>query len=220
VDLIVTSHGRLYRAADGKVLADQMPEMVASPAAHGDRLFMATGIVHGTEGKLSAYGYQLTLTGPDTVKAERLWETKVGGRAGMWTGPTWLDGRLYYSYPQNVLVLDAATGELVANHVPNAFNFTGSHATNTVAAGGYVFAGNCYARGLVLAAGQASKPLACNQLRTDLYRDHALLPVPELKAKWWSRDCFPTWAFIAATPFFTGRRMYVRTYEYLYCIGE
>ena len=138
----------------------------------------------------------------------------------MWTGPTCLDGLLYYAYPQNVLVLAAKTGELVVNHVPNAFGYTSSHAINTVASGGHVFTGNCYCRGLVIKPGKDGKPIACNQLTSDLYRDHALLPVEELKKKYWDRDCFPTWGFTASTPFFAGDRMIVRSYERLYCIRD
>ena len=141
-DLIITSHGRIYRASDGKIMTENLPEVVASPAVDGNLVFLSSGGVHGTTGKVKALAYRMTLSEDgEALSLECVWETPLGGRAGMWTGPTCLGGLLYYAYPQNVLVLKASTGELVASHVPNEFDYSGSHAINTVTAGGYVFTG-------------------------------------------------------------------------------
>ena len=37
-------------------MAKGLPQMVASPVAHGNKLFMASGVVHGTTGKVRAWG--------------------------------------------------------------------------------------------------------------------------------------------------------------------
>ena len=106
------------------------------------------------------------------------------------------------------------------DHKKNRFGFTGSHAPNTVVAGRYFYAGNAIGRTLVVELGREGKPVALNRLTTELHRDHVLATVEQMKKKWWDRDCYPAWSFQSATPFFKGDRVYVRTYEHLYCIGR
>jgi hypothetical protein len=137
----------------------------------------------------------------------------------MWTGPACHEGLLYYSYPQSLFVLDAETGEHVVDHKKNRFGYTGSHAPNTVVAGGYFFAGNAIGQTLVVETGREGRPVALNQLVSELHRDHVLAPLEEIRRRWWDRGLYPMWSFQSATPFFRGDRMYVRTYEHLYCIG-
>jgi outer membrane protein assembly factor BamB len=218
-DILVTTHGALYRLRDGKIVATGLSEQVGAPTAFGDRLFLNTGIVHGTESKLHAFGHRLAWDGTDAVRVERLWSTPVSGRAGIWVGPVFHDGLLYFSYPQNVAVLDAAAGQPVIRHVPNEFAFTGSHAPNNVIAGNHLFAGNCHGQTLVVETGRAGKPVACNVICSDLWRDHVLLDPEELEKRYWSRDLFPAHAFTASTPFFAGRHVYLRSYEALYGIA-
>jgi len=220
VDLIVTSHGRIYRAADGKVVAEGLPEMVSMPAAQGDVVFYNTGIVHGTEDKLNAMAYRLAWQTTDRLKCEKIWSTPLPGRAGMWVGPLWHDGLLHYSYPQVVCTLDAQDGAVLAKHVPNEYGFTGSHAANTVGAGGNIYMSNCLGQTLVLSAGREGRLRACNRLGSELHRDHVLLTPEELRRKYWEKDLYPTYAYLASHPFFVGDRLYLRTYEALYAIGK
>jgi len=217
---VVTSHGRIYRAADGVIMTEKLPHLVASPVVAGDLIVIARGGVHGTTGKVKAEALRARLDeAGEKITLMPIWQAPLGGRAGMWTGPALHDGILYYGYPQNVLSLDLMTGKLVKNYVPNKFGYGSSHATNPSVAGGYYFTGNCYGQTLAVKAGPDGEAVALNQLHSELYRDHALEPVEILRRKWWNRGLFPTWGFSQSTPAFAGNRIFIRTYEALYCIG-
>jgi outer membrane protein assembly factor BamB len=220
VDLVVTSHGRIYRLADGAIVAEGLPEAVATPAAHGDKLFLCNGLVHGTGGKLRAFGYTMRWDTPDKLQVKQDWVAKVGGHAGLWTGPVYHEGLLYFGYVRNIFVLDAATGKEVVNHVPNDFGYASSHAVNPAVAGDYFFTGDALGRILVVETGREGKPEALNFLTSDLHRDDLLQSVDYMKKQWWSKDWYPGANYLANTPFFKGERVYIRTHEHLFCIGK
>lgn len=147
-------------------------------------------------GDAAASAFKLSAGENGGVKAEKLWSTYVGSfRVVAYSSPQLLDGLLYGIKQDNTLfVFDAASGKILNGEGKGAKLDQlgkGIDYASVTLAGKYLYLGSDNGTIVVLRPGQSPEVVATNKL-----------------------DGFRT------TPIFEGKRMYLRTYKYLYCIGQ
>jgi hypothetical protein len=195
-DLVVTPGGELLRASDGKAAAGGLHALwYTGPVVDGDRLFFL--------------GSQNAEYGPDTHTATRAFRLASGAApAPLWSGQ--LPGLRYYATPLvdgdlvhlaaengDLLTIDARTGTLVSRLPP------GAPASGTTVTSGTVFASPVI----------AGDHLFVNYDHSGLMLVYRRGATPTLVAK---NEFEP----VLATPYFSGKRMYVRSSAALSCIEE
>jgi len=148
-------------------------------------------LYYGTYYEGPARAVRLVSAGEDAVKLEKLWERGLAAGGGFIASPVLHQGLLYSASTQGFLdVLDASTGAAVYRERLNI----GSVWASVTAAGDYVYISGTSGTTLVLAPGRTYREVARNQLETR--------------------------GDLGSSPVFTGRRLFLRTWEHLYCIGR
>lgn len=177
--VVVSPAGAVLRVADGKVLLKDgaLSSSECSPV-------LRDGVLYAVPG--GARAVRLLPKDADTVKLEKLWQSKTaGGRRT--PSPVLHDGLLYGATTDGILeVFDAATGEQVYRERLSIGNLYSS----VTAAGGHLYVSSTKGVTVVLAPGREYREVARNTLEG-----------------------------FGSSPVFSGRRMFVRTRQHLYCIG-
>jgi outer membrane protein assembly factor BamB len=190
VDVLAMPSGQIVRVADGAILAGDL-----------GGLKFASPIVQ--DGKVyliqaGSSGQQLTIAAPDKWEAKRVWEQEIEGT--YYASPVWDDGRIYaVSNECSFSILDAKDGKILATQdlvFPNAGGNPDADAANMYpslsVAGNRVYVFDDQGDALVLEPGARYRELKRNHLGSG----HG------------------------GAPAFDGRRIYIRSGESLYCVGE
>jgi len=192
--VVVTAHGEMARVRDGKVLAKHK---LARPWPKGDSVVtpvLQDGVVYLTEAA-TVVAVKLPAQAPETtIDAKDLWlwqrDVKQGGE--FFKGSPVVDHGLVYEFPGlgNVLTVLNATTGEIVYEKEIQAKLNGCYPSLTLA-GTYMFAGGESGTMVVFEVGREYKPVSVNTLEA-----------------------------FRATPIFSGKRMYLRGLQNLYCIGE
>ena len=217
-ELVVMPYGSVYRASDGKLVAEgatcngQLTAVVHGNVVYsawdesmsgegppkfltkkGERRLMAARLKPGEDGKLVV---------------EKLWETEE--RPGNYSSPVYHDGLVYNKVDAGknqfqVVAFDAATGEVVYKSPPRpVFKGTDPHPC-MAQAGPYIYGGFDSGQMWVFKPGREFQEVATNTLAKG-----------GLGASLGQEDHDQ----MIGAPLFVGSRMYIRTHKFLWCIGE
>jgi outer membrane protein assembly factor BamB len=226
-DVLIVSPGQVLRLADGKVLTPNasMPNLKYCGSTHDGRSVVYCYSWENNKGHYSdspAYtktivigNYALTavglsLDGLDAAKTKVVFD--VPHQNSNTGGLVYRDGLLFGCLGDALKVWDARTG----TEVKSVATGVGAPAHHVVAAGDYVYVLNKTGRCAVLKFDKTAAPAAVN----------TLIPAPHEGQKLEQQACQSgkkDWdyePFTASLPFFEGSRMYIRSQDYLYCIGE
>jgi hypothetical protein len=191
--------GKVFRAGDGKLLLDSVANhQTGRPQGiSGNILVIANGACDGGNGRPVTYpkglvAVRITAESEDSAKAQLLWSREdIGGYAL----PTIHDGVVYVQ-KDGIQVLDLMTGKTLAKVVlPRGTSV--NHMFSV--AGGHLFGfegdGSC----VITTLGKDAKLVGVNRL---------------------GRGKGHGWFNQGSQPFFSGNRMFVRSYTDVYCIGD
>jgi outer membrane protein assembly factor BamB len=191
-ELVILPRGDIFRAADGKKLASGAGVNVyQSSVVQGDVVYsMRDDPFSEEDGSAKMMAVRLKFSPEGGLVTEKLWESAA--KSG-YSSPVCSDGLIYTSKNKvGVMALDAATGAQV---YAARLNWGGGENYPCVArAGPYLYVPSQNGRIVVLQPGREFKELAMNDLTGP--GDQLVGPL-----------------------FFSGRRLYVRTHKFLYCIG-
>jgi outer membrane protein assembly factor BamB len=209
-DVVVTAWGDALRLGDGTLLATGVGYAPngASPVAVGDTVYFINGAnpggrVPGVRNTIEAV--RLKPAGHDRVTLEAVWKKPFANKTSV--SPVVHDGLLYHIRGNALVVRDARTGELLGPGVRVEHDYP-----SPCLAGRYVVVSDSAGHFTVVRAGRNLEMVARNVLETDPLRGAKLEQRRQLSGKL-------AWRFMLATPFFDGGRMFVRSYDNLYCIG-
>lgn len=226
VDAVFLSSGELVRVSDGKVLTDNVGSFaaaVAPIALGGDTIFgvngMSGGAYHIQPGRRftekGGVAVRFRLTGPDTAEAQQVWFNRKAGEYEMI--PVFHRDLLFMN--RIPLAFDAATGELRAT--PDRGR-TGQYRTSEslCIAGGHIFALNNTGKCAVYKADESLAIVALNDLDETApiegrKREQIIAQTGKDGPESWY-----AWQFGRTSPFFSGNRIFIRSFDYLYCIGD
>jgi hypothetical protein len=225
VDVLIVSPGHVLRLAHGKVLVPnpKMPNMTPCGSTHDGRSTVYCFSWENNQGHypdsplrpkditvdnygLAAIG--LRLDGRDAAESSVVFSLPL--KTGLATGGLlYRDGLLIGNLGSQLKVWDARTGAEIASAGTGA-----GKAHHIVAAGDYVYVlakdGKC----AVLKFDRTAACVAVNALSPAPHEGRKL----EQQACQSARKDWGAYPFTASVPFFEGRRMYVRSQDYLYCI--
>ena len=206
-DYLVSGHKRIYRVRDGEVVAEGLPASYGSPLVRGDRIYYALyGRHRSTDGK-TLYAHQVRPGAKGKLEIERLWA--LNGPT-TWVGLAEHEGRLYC----DGWVLDAAAGASRA-HLKTGMAF-GAH---PVVAGGLLFSMNHGGRTHVVRLGETPAVVGAGQVvNAWALKRGSGMPAGWTLTDWWNRGGYGLAAVAIGTPFFQGRRMYIRSADAVHCI--
>ena len=228
VDLIVLAQGRVLRASDGKVLNEDVigenGTRIGATAISGDQAFFnwcTTTDGRRDENFIDAYRFS---HGPGGFSAKRLWKAAVPHCDRV--GATFWDGMIYTAVNSYYAVnaSDGTVTQILTDLSQKHQNIDGN--TPPSVAGGRAYWVQSTGRINMSSLGKDAKTLGTCALvddaRTDFEKTRqGALPLDEYLKKYGrDKDRFPTVFTLCGGPFFQGNRMYLRTTEYLYCIGS
>lgn len=190
VEVVITPAGDCVRVSDGKVLAKDIATLTYTSPLVRD------GVVYFAGSWATAF--RLPGEAAEGMEFEELWEAELGG--DIFSSPVLHDGILYAVDNEGMLrALDAEDGEVIYEkhlEIPSAGPPPGMPAANIyaslTAAGGRLFLGNDAGDWLVLAPGRGYKETSVNSFEEGT----------------------------GASPFFDGKRLFLRAGEDIYCIGS
>ena len=200
VTAVLTAFGDLVRVEDGKVLASEIGWMAhcMSPIAVGDTAYFSNGQegggYHGGKRNVDngcVMAVRFTAKSPDVVEKETLWTTKVRVTGS----PVYHDNRVFFGQA----ALDAQTGQAVKGVGRQRNWIRVGHVM--AKAGPYLFHLAQDGRCLVTTADKDMKIVGSNELD----------PRDRRGRGFWNQG---------AQPFFSGNRMFLRSYKNVYCIGD
>lgn len=221
-DLVCTASGAVVRLSDGKLLTANVGNFGRSSgpiAIADDAIFAFNGSTGKTyipqKGRVLAkdegsLAIRFRWAGPGRLEPEMLWHNdRAQTEMAL---PVFHDGMVYIG--RRARLLDPRTGEL-GKSASGPSTFQG-----LVVAGGHVFAQNKQGECGVYKTGTL-ETVAMNELdpvmeplegekRDQVIEQSGIADV----AKWHG------WNFSPALPFFTGNRMFLRSHDALYCIGD
>jgi outer membrane protein assembly factor BamB len=216
-ELVVMPYGKVYRASDGKLMADGATcNGQLTAVVHGDVVYSAwdeSFSGEGPPGFLTKKGdrrlmaARLKPNADGTIVAERLWETEE--RPGSYSSPVYHDGLIYNKVDAGknqfqVVAFDAATGQVVYKSTPRAvFKGTDPHPCMALA-GPYIYGGFDSGQMWVFKPGREFQEVAFNTLAKG-----------GLGASLTQEDHDQ----MTSAPFFVGSRMYIRSHKFLWCVG-
>jgi len=217
-ELVVMPYGKVYRASDGKLMADEATcNGQLTAVVHGDVVYSAWDESFSGEGPpkfLTKKGERrlmaarLKPNADGTIVTEKLWETEE--RPGIYSSPVYHDGLIYNKcdagdHKFQVVAFDAATGQVVYKSPPRAvIKGTDPHPCITQA-GPYIYGGFDSGQMWVFKPGREFQEVAFNTLAKG-----------GLGASLGQEDHDQ----MTSAPLFVGNRMYIRTHKFLWCIGE
>ena len=209
-DVVITAFGDVRRLADGHLLASNVGYSPngASPTIHGDVVYFENGANPGGQVpnvRFTIAAVRINPAGPDAVSAETVWSAKSQGG---YVSPIYHDVLLYHVDEGHLTVRDAKDGKVVNKPVP----INEEYAQLTLA-GKYLFVSDCKGRFTVWTAGRETTLVAKNELKADEPVGAKLEQRKQV-----SGDMH--WQFMFGLPFFQGDRMYVRSYDNVYCVGR
>ncbi len=199
MDVIWTGPGTVFRVRDGKVLGEKIG--CHGNARHvgvsGDVIVLVNGSSDGGHGSPYTFAkgtvaVRLVAQDAETVTGQMLWHDAKGPERLV------VHDGLVYGFTRDALeVRDLETGKVVAE--------VGRPAVRpfhvSAIAGGYLFALGSDGQCLVTTLGRDIRPVAVNRLGT---REHS-------KGDYFNQG---------AQPFFSGNRIFLRSYTDVYCIGD
>lgn len=195
VDIIVCPSGQIVRASDGKFLVEKGPAGLsyASPVIAGNVVYFIDK---------AAYAFELPAKAEPGMELKKLWDGECTGETGgdVFTSPVVHDGLVYTANDNAMLfVLDAKTGKEVYKKQLDISNASGApgmppgHVYPSIAmAGKYVFVSNDQGQTLALTPGKEYKVA----FRCTTAEGHG------------------------SNLFFSGKRVYARGGENVYCLGQ
>ncbi len=154
VDVVLSPHGLMLRAADGKVLADKLGQ-------NGDNApILHDGVAYFVNGLTKAVRLPSVIDG----MPESLWKCSLKGGDYWFASPIYHDGLLYAVNGNcGFSVVDAKTGKLV---YWDKLDFGGRAYPSICLAGKYVYVSSDNGTTIVLEPGRAYKEIARNTLET------------------------------------------------------
>lgn len=216
-ELVVMPYGKVYRASDGKLMADEATcNGQLTAIVHGDVVYSSWDESFSGEGApkfLAKKGERRLMAarlkpGEDgMILVEKLWETEE--RPSSYSSPVYHDGLIYNKVDGGknqfqVVAFDTATGQVAYKSPPRAVNKgTDPHPCITLA-GPYIYGGFDSGQMWVFKPGREFQEVSFNALaKSGLggslgQEDHDQMTSP---------------------PFFIGSRMYIRSHKFLWCIG-
>jgi len=212
IDLLVTGHERIYDLATGKVVASGMIQGYGSPMVHGDTVYMMQYSTHRAPAGKAGGAWRVNADTGGKVSLRSLWTHG----AASWVGPVFDDALLYV----DGAVYDAAEGALIQQ-----LNQGTSMRPHPVIAGAHYFI--LYNNGSTVVAekGRDGKIVFKGTVQAgDPRKTFTAEGEPDqVRKRWWDQCVYGTDSIsgsVVATPFFQGKRFYVRTFDGLLCIGE
>jgi hypothetical protein len=217
VPTVVTPSGEIIRVDNGTVLAKGVGCMGggnAGPVTDGkDVLFTCNGSTGGRyRGKKTrgvpegVLAYRVTMTAPDKAELKLLWTNEKNGFGE--PAPLYHNGVLY----GHKHALDAKTGKVVKKYRARA-------KSAVVLAGGNLFVPRKHGLTYVVQVPEGNV-VAKNELpetapiEGEKRQQLITVTANDEPGRWGA------WCFTQGLPFFSGNRMFVRSYDYLYCIGD
>lgn len=227
-DVVFTASGEVVRIADGKLLAEGIGQFGggSGPITIGpDSIYCSNG---STGGKYQPSGnrrfnsldlqggiaLRFTLNG-DAVEVEQLWHNEEAG-AGEQT-PVSVDGHIFLSAKKGIRAIDAATGAVTGD----AKGPRTKHAL--IAGGGLIFTQDNYREIGVFRA--SPNPGHVTTVTLPYLDDLDEAKKAQIIAITSGRgldkpDKWGSWNTSHAIPFPSGNRLFVRTFDALYCLGD
>ena len=225
LDVVVAEDGTVLRLRDGEVLTGGIGK--AAPVnlvTDGvDTIFLGNGTAggHHTPGADQKWAEQgiiavkLALTQADEAAASLLWRAKVTcGSAAL----VFHKGVLYVFKGGGCAALDAKTGQVLAREAKGLARYDGYA---TAAAGKHLFQLENEGKCCVLQAAPEMKVVSRPRLEMAAPEGEKKDQVIEQTGKaavggggWFG------WHFGRTAPFLTGNRIFIRSMDYLYCIGK
>jgi hypothetical protein len=226
-DVLIVSPGQVVRLSDGKLLAPntKMASMCPCGSTHDGQSVTYCFTWENYKGhypdspvrkkdiQIADYGLAavgLALEGADAAKTKVVFSLPL--KTGLATGGlVYRDGLLFGSLEGQLKVWDARTGAEVKS-VPTGVG----KPHHIVAAGDYVYVLDKTGKCAVLKCDKTAQRVAVNTLS----------PAPHEGEKLEQRACqsaakdWGAYPFTASMPFFEGSRMYIRSHDFLYCIGK
>jgi hypothetical protein len=228
VDVVFTASGEVVRVADGAILAKNIGQFGngSGPIAIGEDVIFGMNGQSGGHYKIQegrrftdrgGVAIRLAWNGPDRIEPQLVWHSRRDADTGEVT-PVYHDGLLYVDrFPR---AIDASSGETVAK--PRTATGHDTKHAHTIA-GGYVFTINKDGKSAAFHASRelnAQAPAALNTLDPmpkleGEKREQVIAQTGQLEpAEWYG------WNFSPALPFFSGNRLFIRSHDHLYCIGD
>jgi outer membrane protein assembly factor BamB len=193
VDLLVTPKGNVVRVADGKTLASDLGTCTyTSPVVDGRNIYFLDGVMSAV---------QLPQSVEEPFECKELWAGDLEGE--FFASPVVKDGRIHLvDKAAKYYLIDSATGKTIhSQSLELAAAKTGSEATQPESEAG-VFASSCLAGKRLFISNDSGQTIV--QETAD-------------KAAAISKNALP--AGSRATPAFSGKRMFIRGVEFLYCVS-
>jgi outer membrane protein assembly factor BamB len=228
VELVVLSTGVVLQATDGKVLSEDVIAMpgtrIGCMATNGDQVFFNwCASTDGQREKNFIDAFRFTY-GAEGFSATRLWTAAVPNCDRV--GSTLADGTLYTG-TYALYTVNAADG-VVTQVLKDQKNRRLDGNTPPSVAGGKVYWVGGQSDGgrvIVSTAGTNASTIGASTIVCDARFDfdkakRGTMPLDDYLQKYGGdKDRFPTVFAMCGGPFFQGDRMYLRSAEYLYCIG-
>lgn len=228
VDLIVLSTGVILNAADGRILCEDAigtpGTRIANLAVDGDRAFFNwCATTDGKRDENYIEALQFVVDGAASLTVRPLWRAAVPNCDRV--GPTLHAGLLYAggSAFYAVSAADGTVTELLKDDKRKRCD--GNTPPSVVGDNAFWVAGHD-AKVLVTTAGKDARAVRRNEMVIDVRVDFDAVKSGKLSLDEYLRryggnqDRFPMVYAMCGGPFFQGKRLYLRSNEYLYCIGE
>ena len=216
-ELVVMPYGKVYRASDGKLMADGATcNGQLTAVVHGDVVYSGWDDDMSKEGppnfltKKGEFRLMAARLKPGEagkLVVEKLWE--VEECPGRYSSPVYRDGLIYNKVEPSqhkfqVVAFDAATGQVVYKSPARPASRGTSPHPSMAQAGPYIYGGFDSGQMWVFKSGREFQEVAFNALAKGglgaslTQEDHDQMTSP---------------------PFFASSRMYLRTHKFLWCIG-
>ena len=242
--VVATTGGKIVRAADGKVLADLGRRQITGPSLIAwDNVVYMSNSAGGDGPQGVPIALRLVPDGPDRVKAEVLWqrEKEAFGVHGRRSTDIYHAGRIYRPNRRDPTVVDARTGEVLAEKLPG---FAAGEGPSPILAGGCLITtsgGGCpYIDGslrwwggeglvvhdfsvVVLEGGLKAAPAETSFLggrnKPRMPRLEKYLPQLYQEGLWSTSGATPI-HFGDGSFFAHGNRLFLLSTSHLYCLGD
>ena len=250
IDALVVGNSMVLATADGSVIIEGLVSLVAPPLVHEDRVFLISGngeCGNGVRYGLKLYrdgpavkARVLWGAMPSNTRtadsdqehirknapAERIiaYQGEVPGSS---VGCCYHDGRILCG-GNPALVFDPDTGKEIPPAEPpkrSRWRRVGQPRGHLIRAGDYLFSQTGYCGVIVRALGDPANILAVNDIGSEWQRRLQLLQMPpdEMARVILDRHFMPyysNWSMMQSTPYAQGERLYMRTRDTLYCVGD
>gem|GEM_PF-4769520 len=248
VDALVVGNGMILAGDDGRVIVEGLCGLVAPPLVCEDRAFYISG--NGECGNGKRYGVQLVrengrtmarllwgVAAPGSRGGEashesmkkllpdsRITVQSEGAPRGSEVGCLFVHGRIVLGSDPSV-VLDPSTGRETVLPTAGSSRYRVRPRGHLIRAGDHLIAEGGDGRVAFYDPGNPAKVTAVNPTGSDWQRRVQLLQMPpdEVVQAILQRHFLPyytSWSMAQTTPWPQGDRLYVRTRDTLYCIGD